>query len=151
MLFLNTCFIIMFSCYRTFKWLKRYFCTYAPRLDISLKKILRPSNLHTTYLSRYSMRCYSQTKYFPNGSLFFQIYKLVNTPFLEVCKFEKILPVGTRLDISLKKIPRPSNLHTTYLSRNCMRSYSQKKYFPNGSIFFPIYKLLKQNGVFRSL
>ena len=103
MLFLNTCFIIMFSCYRTSKWLKRCFCTYAPRLDISLKKILRPSHLHTTYLSRYSMRCYSQTKYFPNGSLFFLIYKLVNTPFLEVCKFEKILPVGTRLDISLKK------------------------------------------------
>ena len=28
--------------------------TFAPRLDISLKKIPRPSNLHTAYLSRYS-------------------------------------------------------------------------------------------------
>ena len=28
----------MLSCYRTFKLLKRYFCTYAPRLDISLNK-----------------------------------------------------------------------------------------------------------------
>ena len=28
----------MLSCYRTFKWLNRYFCTYAPRLYISLKK-----------------------------------------------------------------------------------------------------------------
>ena len=117
-----------------------------PRSWIShFKKNPQPSNLHTTYLSRYSMRWYSQTKYFPNGSFFLRIYKLVNTPFfLEVCKFEKILPVGTRLDISLKKLPRPSNLHTTYLSRYSMRWYSQKKYFPNGSIFFPIYKLLKK-------
>ena len=61
----------MLSCYRTFKLLKRYVCTYAPRLGISLKKIPRPSNLHTTYLSRYSMRWYSQTKYFPNRSIFF--------------------------------------------------------------------------------
>ena len=28
----------MLSCYRTFKLLKRYFCTYDPQLDISLKK-----------------------------------------------------------------------------------------------------------------
>ena len=41
-----------------------YFCTYAPRLDISLKKIPQPSNLHTTYLSRYPRRWYSRKNIF---------------------------------------------------------------------------------------
>ena len=55
--------------------------TFVPRLDISLKKMPRPSNLHTTYLSRYSRPWYSPTKYFPTGSICFRIYKLLNTPF----------------------------------------------------------------------
>ena len=46
--------------------------TFAPRLDISLKKIPRPSNLHTAYLSWYSMQWYSPKKYFLTGSIFFE-------------------------------------------------------------------------------
>ena len=125
----------MLSCYRTLKLLKkRYFCTYAPRLDISLKKIPRPSNLHTTYLSRYSMRWYSQTKYFPNGSIFFE--------FTNFCKLEKILPVGTRLNISLIKTTTIFKCaHDLPVAVFYTMAFANK-YFPNGSIFFPIYKLL---------
>ena len=54
-----------------------YFCTYAPRLDVSLiKKIPRPSNLRTTYMSQYSRWWFSQKKYFPTRSILFRIYKL---------------------------------------------------------------------------
>ena len=84
-------------------------------------------------------KIFSKRKYF-----FLNLQTSKYTLFLEVCKFEKILPVGTRLDISLKKIPRPSNLHTIYLSRYSMRWFLPKKYFPNGSIFFPIFKLLNK-------
>ena len=54
-------------------------CTFAPRLDISLKKIPRPSHLHTTYLSRYSRRWYSP-KTIPTGSFFLQTSKYSRTP-----------------------------------------------------------------------
>ena len=121
--------------YRTFKWLKRYFCTYAPRLDISLKKnattfkFAHDLPVAVFYAMVFANKIFSKRKYF------FRFYKLVNTPFLEVCKFEKILPVGTRRDISLKKIPRP-NLHTTYLSRYSMRWYSQTNIFQPEVFFF---------------
>ena len=76
-------------------------------------------------------------KIFSKLKYFFWIYKLlINHPFLEVCKFEKILPVGTRLGISLKKIPRPSNLHTTYLSQYSMQWYWQKKKVQPEVFFF---------------
>ena len=48
-----------------------------------LKKIPRPSNLHTTYLSRYSRRWYSQKLKIKIGSISFRIYKLQNTGFLK--------------------------------------------------------------------
>ena len=69
---------------------------------------------------------------------------------LQTCKYtlfkkfvnsKKILPVGTRLDISLKKLPRPSNLHTTYLSRYAMRWYSQKNIFQPEEFFFQLSNL----------
>ena len=52
-------------------------------------------------------------------------------------------------NISVKKISRPSNLHTAHRSRYTMRWYSQTKYFPSGSIFFPIYKLLKKGCIYK--
>ena len=62
-----------------------------------LKNIPLPRNLTLTYLSQYSRRRYSQTKYFPTESIFFRIYKLVNTGFFGKNKN------APRLDISLKK------------------------------------------------
>ena len=76
-------------------------------------------------------KIFSKRKYF-----FLEITNVYIHPFLEVCKFEKILPVGTRLDISLKKMPRPSNLHTNYLSWYSMRWYSQKNIFKTEVFFF---------------
>ena len=64
--------------------------------------------------------------YFPTGSIFFQIYKLVNTGFFWKKCSHKNAP---RLDISLKKITWPWNLHTTYLSRYCRRWCSPKNIF----------------------
>ena len=152
MLLLNTCLIMIYVIMLSYLQVaKRYFCTYAPWLDISLKKIPRPSNLHTTYLSRYSMRWYLQIKYFPKGSIFFRVYNLVNTPFfLEICKFEKILPIGTRLDISLK------NYHDLQICTRptcrgilCDHIYQQNIFQPE--VFFSNLQTSKKNGVFRRL
>ena len=63
--------------------------TFAPRLDISLKKIPRPSNLHTTYLSRYSRRWYSQKKFKPEVFFFEFTNFYIHHFFLEVCKLGK--------------------------------------------------------------
>ena len=49
----------------------RLYCSNAPRLDMSVKQISRPSNLHTTYLSPYSRRWYAQTKFQNFISLFY--------------------------------------------------------------------------------
>ena len=89
-----------------------------------LKKIPRPWNLTMTYLSQYSRRRDSQKKYFPTESIFFRIYKLF---------FWKKIKMSRGWISRLKKITRPWNLHTTYLSRYSRRWYSQKKYFPAGS------------------
>ena len=128
----------MLSCYRIFKLLKRYFCTYAPRLDNSLKKyhvttfkFAHDLPVAVFYAMVFANKIFSKRKYFISN-----LQTCKYTLCLEVCKFDKILPVGTRLDISLKKLPRPSNLHTTYLSPYSMRWYSHKKYFPPEVFFF---------------
>ena len=59
------------TCKYSFFW-KKYKGIKMPRGWISrLKKINRPWNLHTTYLSRYSRRWYSPKKNSPTGSIFF--------------------------------------------------------------------------------
>ena len=116
----------------SFFW-NKYKCIKMPSSWISLKKIPRPSNLHMTYLSRYSRRWHSQKKYFPNGSIFFSNLQTSKYRFFWN-KYKCIkMPTGW---ISLKKIPRPSNLHMTYLARYSRRWYSQKKKIPNRSILF---------------
>ena len=64
----------------------------APRLDISLKKITGPSNLHTTYLSQYSRRCYSEKKISQPEVFFFEFTNCIyifskKKLYLEVCHF----------------------------------------------------------------
>ena len=113
-----------------------------PRGWISrLKQIPRPCHLNMTYL--YSRRWYSQKKYFPNGSIFFRIYKLVNTGFFGK-KYKGIkMPRGW-----ISRFKKAHNLEIcTRPTCRSRRWYSHKKYFPIGSIFFRIYKLVN-TGVF---
>ena len=49
------------------------------------------------------------------------------------------------LDMSLQKIPRPSNFHTTYPSRYSRRWYSQKNIFQPEVFFSRIYKPIGVN------
>ena len=141
----------MLSSYRTFKLLKRYFCTHAPRLDISLTKksttfkFVHDLPVAVFYAMVFANEIFSKRMYF-----FSNLQTCKYTLFWKFVNSKKILPVGTRLDISLKKLPRHSNLHTTYLSRYSMRWYSEKNISQPGVFFFPIYKLLKKKGVFRS-
>ena len=108
-----------------------------PRGWISrLKKRPRPSNLHTTYLSRYSRRWCSQKKYFPNRKYFFRIYKLRNTPFfLEDCKLEKkyfrldffFLPIP--LHRILRQVGRVQIWRSWYFFKRDTQPRSNRKYF----------------------
>ena len=85
--------------------IKRYFCSYAPRLDISLKKDTTTLKFDLDLPVAVFKTMVFVKKYFPTGSIFFRIYKFVNTGFF----LEKILSHknAPRLDILLKKIPRP--------------------------------------------
>ena len=134
----------MLSCYRTFALM--------PRGWIScLNKIPRPSNLHITYLSRYSMRCYSQTKYFPNGSIFFSN--------LQTCKYTLFISLYIRKNTSgwnaavyLAKNYHDLQMCTRPTCRGILcDGISKKKYFPTGSIFFFKFTNFEKNGVFRRL
>ena len=64
--------------------------------------------------------------------------------YLEVCKFEKILPVGTPPDITLKK-DHDLQICTRHTCRGILCDGIRKKYIFQPEVFFsPIYKLVKQ-------
>ena len=73
----------MLSCYRTFKLLKMYFCTYAPADGyLTLKnsttfKFAHDLPVAVFYAMVFANKIFSKRKYF------FRIYKLVNTPFFK--------------------------------------------------------------------
>ena len=64
---------------------------------MSLKKIPRPSNLQTTYLSHYSRRWYSQKNISKPEVCFFRIYKLLNIPQLPAYRPGVAYPDATNL------------------------------------------------------
>ena len=73
------------------------------------------------------------------------------TLFLEVCKVEKILPVGTRLDISLKKSTTTFKFAHGLPVAVFYAIVFAKKIFSNRKYFFSNLQTSKKNGVFRSL
>ena len=86
----------------------------------------------------FANKIFSKRKYF-----FYNLQTSKYTLFLEVCKFEKRLPVGTRLDISLKNTTTFKFAHDLPVAVFYAMVFA-KKYFPNGSIFFQVYKHLKK-------
>ena len=95
----------MLSCYRTFKWLKRYFCTYARGWISRLKntttfKFAHDLPVAVFYATVFAKKIFSNWKYF-----FLKIYKLLKQMvYLEVSEFEKKY---FRLENIFLRIPSP--------------------------------------------
>ena len=134
-------------------WIYGYFCTYAPRLDISLKKIPGPSNFHATYLSQYSRRCYSTKKDFPIWSLFFRIYKLHLYFFLKKVVLRSLsLPVGIFFFLRIRSPRIPQQVGRVQIWRLCdffkrniqPRGIFMHLYFFQKSLYFEVCKFEKK-------
>ena len=90
-------------------------------------------------------------KIFSKRKYYFSNLQTCKYTLLEVCKFEKIFPVGTRLDISLKKTTTTFKFAHDLPVAVFYAMVFAKKIFSHRENFFSNLKNSKKNCVFRSL